>query len=148
MTKLYQIILAIIAITVCPLVMNAAVPYTHEAKAFLGTWVSPQTYYDDEKQIKISKQGDYINLRMKFRPSGHLIKNMGVSDSHHYSQVRNLTLRYETLSWEEPIDELDICLYWSLYFKNGELILHRYGSAPEEETLVNFYYTMYPKDDF
>ncbi len=145
---IFSVLISIVAVTMMSLSAKAAVPYTEEAEAFIGTWISPQSYYEDENQIKITQQGEHMTLRMKSRPSRYLIEEMGLSDTYDYDKVMNLTFQNGIFSWEQPVKTSGVHVYWSLQFKGGDLILHRHGTVPEDNYHTHNDYIMYPKDDF
>lgn len=146
--NIFSVLILMMVLAMMSLSMNAAVPYTEETAGFIGTWISPQSYNEDEKQIKITQQGEHMTLRMKSRPSRYLIEEMRISDTYDYDKVMNLTFQNGIFSWEQPVKTSSVHVYWSLQFKGGDLILHRHGTVPEDNYHTHNDYIMYPKDDF
>ncbi len=145
---IFSVLISIMAMTMMSLSMNAAVPYTEEADVFIGTWISPKSYYETEKQIKIARQGEYLTLRWKQRPCHHHIEKKVVDDKYVYVEVKNLTFKNGIFSWEVDSRCPGVYFYYSLQFKRGELILQYHSTIPKENSHVYRDYIMYPKDDF
>ncbi len=146
--SILRIVLFILTLWTCGFNASAQVEYQPEMEKFLGDWIHPRTNKDEEYFVRITKQGEFVSVKIKHKPC-LLALSTGGKDGYIYHNLIDVRFsggKFDMFeSWISS--DGDVCKYdWELRFDKGSLILYRGYRMNGGYYITEEEYILYPKE--